>query len=208
MKVIFVQDLPNVADIGDVKEVKKGHARNYLFPKGFAVPATPDELQCIEARKRAAARQREAHIAEAQGLAGTLQGVVLTFAKRVTSKGNIYGSVSNVAIQQELKQRGHEVTKSMIRLESPLRQLGEHEVEIELTPDAIATITVIIEPSEPEKAETEPESKKEEAPPAEEEDQPAASTEPADETESETEPTAEAEAESEVISEEPDSEET
>ena len=53
MKVVLVQDVPNVADAGEVKEVKRGHARNYLLPKGFAVPATAEELKRVEALKRA-----------------------------------------------------------------------------------------------------------------------------------------------------------
>ncbi len=153
MKVVFIQDVPNVAEVGDVKEVKKGHARNYLLPKGFAVPATPDELRRIESRKRVAAKLREERMAETRGAAGDIDGIVLTFAKKLTSKGNIYGSVSSTAIQQELKHLGHIIEKSMIKLEDPLRQLGEHQVEIELTKDAVGKITVIIEPTEEETTE-------------------------------------------------------
>ena len=145
MKVVFVQDVPNVADAGEVKDVKRGHARNYLLPKGFAVPATAEELKRVEALKRAAAKRREEQLAEMQGIVGSIDGATLVFAKKVTSKGNIYGSVSSTAIQQELKRLGHIVEKSMIKLEDPLRQLGEHEVDVELTKDAVAKIKVIIE---------------------------------------------------------------
>jgi len=153
MKVVFVQDLPNVAEEGDVKEVKRGHARNYLFPKGFAVPATLDELKRVDARQRAAAKRREEQQSEAQGLAGTIEGVSLVFAKKVTSKGNIYGSVSSTAILQELKQLGHNIEKSMIKLDEPLKQLGEYEVGIDLAKDVIAKIKVTIEAAEGEAVE-------------------------------------------------------
>ena len=153
MKVVFVENVPGVGKVGDVKEVVNGHARNYLLPKGFAVAATKEELKRVESRKRAEAKKREEQMAEVKGIAGVIDGVSLVFAKKVTSKGNIYGSVSNVAIQQELKQLGHHVEKSMIKLEEPLRQLGEHEVEIELTGDTIARIKVTIEPVEGEATE-------------------------------------------------------
>ena len=153
MKVVFVQDLPDVAEEGDVKEVKRGHARNYLFPKGFAVPATLDELKRVDARQRAAAKRREEQKAEAQGLAGTIEGVSLVFAKKVTSKGNIYGSVSTTAILQELKRLGHNIEKSMIKLDEPLKQLGEYEVGIDLTKDVIAKVKVTIEAAEGEAVE-------------------------------------------------------
>ena len=148
MKVVFVQDVPNVAEVGDIKEVKKGHARNYLLPKGLAVLATENELRRIESRKRAAAKLREEQKAQAMGLAGSIDGVVLTFAKRVTSKGNIYGSVSATAIQQELKHLGHTIEKSMIKLDDPIRQLGEHEVEVELNREAVGRIKIVIVPAE------------------------------------------------------------
>ncbi len=161
MKVVFIQDVPNVAEVGDVKEVKKGHARNYLLPKGFAVPATAEELNRVESRKRAAAREREERVAERHGVAGSIDGVTLTFAKKVTSKGNIYGSVSSTAIQHELKHLGHDIEKSMIKLEEPLRQLGEHEVEIDLSREAVAKIKIIIEPAVEEKGEDEAKEKAE-----------------------------------------------
>lgn len=148
MKVVFVQDVPNVAEVGDIKEVKKGHARNYLLPKGLAVLATENELRRIESRKRAAVKLREEQKAQAMGLAGSIDGIVLTFAKRVTSKGNIYGSVSATAIQQELKHLGHTIEKSMIKLDDPIRQLGEHEVEVELNREAVGRIKIVIVPAE------------------------------------------------------------
>ncbi|MDD5093909.1 MAG: 50S ribosomal protein L9 [Dehalococcoidia bacterium] len=145
MKVVFLQDVPNVAKIGDVKTVADGHARNYLFPKGFAEVATADALKRVETRKRAAAKLREQQMQEAQGEAQVLQNVTLTFAKRVGSKGNMYGSVSSIAIVQELKRLGHVVEKTMIHLEEPIRKLGTHDVKIEVAKGAIATVKVIIE---------------------------------------------------------------
>ncbi len=145
MKVVFTENVSGVAQIGDVKNVADGHARNYLFPKGLAVLATPDELRRVESRKRAAAKLLEQQAEEARGAAGELDGISLVFAKRVGSKGNIYGSVSAIAIHQELKRMGHAVEKSMIKLGEPFKQLGTHDVEIELAKGAIATIKVTIE---------------------------------------------------------------
>ncbi len=145
MKVVFTQDVPNVAKGGQVKTVAPGYARNYLFPKGYAVPATPHELKRVEARLKAEAKRRAEESNEARAVAERLKEVALTFAKRVTTKGNVYGSVSAVAIHQELKKLGFAIEKSMIQLESPLRQLGTHEVTVELAKDITARIKVTIE---------------------------------------------------------------
>ena len=151
MKVVFLQDVPAVAQAGEVKDVADGHARNYLFPKGFAVLATPAEIKRTEARRQAEARRQEQYTQEEQALAQAFQDVSLVFPKRVGSKGNIYGSVSSTAISQELKRLGHTVEKTMIKLEEPLRKLGTHEIEIELAKGVVATIAVTIEAAKEEK---------------------------------------------------------
>lgn len=145
MKVVFLQDVPGVGYAGDVKNVADGHARNYLLPKGLVVAATAEELKRVEARKRAAEKLRQQQMKEAQGAAAVMGDVSLVFAKRVGSKGAMYGSVSGTAIAQELKRLGHVVEKTMIRLPEPIRQLGVHEVEIELAKGVVARIKVNVE---------------------------------------------------------------
>ena len=151
MKVVFIQDVPDVAQAGEIKDVANGHARNYLFPKGFAVLATPTEIKRVEARRQAEARRLDQHIQEAQALAQVFQDISLVFPKRVGAKGNIYGSVSSVAISQELKRLGHTVEKTMVKLEEPLRQLGTHDVDVELAKGVVATIKVTIKEAKEEK---------------------------------------------------------
>jgi len=145
MKVVFLQDVTNVAQAGDIKDVADGHARNFLFPKGFAVLATPTEVRRVETKRQAEARQQNQYLQEAQAVAQAIQDISLVFPKRVGSKGNIYGSVSSTAITQELQRQGHKIDKHRIRLAEPLRKLGTHEVEIELAKDSVAKLTVTIE---------------------------------------------------------------
>jgi large subunit ribosomal protein L9 len=152
MKVVFLQDVPAVAQAGEVKEVACGHARNYLFPKGLAVLATAAEIKRAQARSQAEARRRDQQLQETVALSEALQGVSLVFAKRVGTKGNIYGSVSNSAIARELHRRGFKVDKHQIRLDEPLRKLGTHDVEIELGRAVLAGIKVTIEEAIEEKA--------------------------------------------------------
>lgn len=145
MKVVFVQDVPNVAKGGEIKNVAPGHARNFLFPKGYAVPATPNELKRVEARLKAEVKKRAEESGEARAVAERLKEVSLVFAKRTTAKGHVYGSVSSIAIHQELKKLGFAIEKPMIQLENPIRQLGTQEVTIDLGKDVTAQIKVTIE---------------------------------------------------------------
>ncbi|MBT9163335.1 MAG: 50S ribosomal protein L9 [Chloroflexi bacterium] len=145
MKVVFLQDLPGVAQAGEVKDVADGHARNYLFPRGLALLATAAEIERLEARRQAEARRRDQQMEEAQTLAQALQDVSLVFPRRVGAGGNIYGSVPSTAIAQELQRRGFKVDKHVIKIEEPIRKLGDHEVEIELGKGVVARIKVTIE---------------------------------------------------------------
>ena len=90
-------------------------------------------------------------------MADKLDGLELVFQKRVGTKGQIFGSVSAIAIAQELGRRGYKVEKTQVRLEEPLRELGSHEVEVELAEGIVARLKVVVEGKEevPEEAKEE-----------------------------------------------------
>ena len=145
MKVVFLEDVPDVAMAGDTKEVASGYARNFLFPKKLAVLATTAELQKVEARHKAEARRQERQEQEAEGVAEELGALTLTLKVRV-GKDRIYGSVTSTAIAREIKKlTGREIDKHTIELEKPIRQLGSHQVPIRLAKNVTASVNVIVE---------------------------------------------------------------
>lgn len=149
MKVIFLQDVPNVASAGQVKEVADGYSRNYLLPRKLAVVATPAELNKLEAQRQADARRQARSEQEAEALAQTLQGMTLVFKARVGDKDRIYGSITSSDIASELKKlSGHDVDKRRIELEEPIRELGSHQVSIKLTKNVTADVSVVVEKEE------------------------------------------------------------
>jgi len=153
MKVVFVQDVASLAKVGDVKNVADGYARNYLFPKKLAVLATPAELKRAEVLREAAARRREHTEQEAEALAEELKELTVTFKVRAGAKEKIYGSVTSADISREIRSiSGHEIDKHIIELDSPIRELGSHQVTIRLTRNVSAVIGVVVEQQEEEKA--------------------------------------------------------
>jgi len=154
MKVIFLQDVPNVASAGDVKEVANGYARNYLFPKKLAALATPAELQKLESRRQADARRQAGLEQEAESLAEVLGNLTVALKVRAGAKDRIYGSVTTAAIAKEIKRLiGHEIDKHNIELEEPIRELGSHQVSIRLTRNVTANVNVLVEAKEEEEKE-------------------------------------------------------
>jgi large subunit ribosomal protein L9 len=159
MKVIFLEDVPNVASTGDVKKVADGYARNYLIPKKLAVLATAAELQKLESRRKSWERREASLEQEAEAFAQELAGVTVALKVRA-GKEKIYGSVTNTAIAKELKKLvGRDIDKHTIQIEEPIKTLGSHEVAIKLTRNVTATVSVLVEPKE--EAEKEPKQDKE-----------------------------------------------
>jgi large subunit ribosomal protein L9 len=144
MKIIFLQNIKGVARIGDVKNVADGYARNFLFPKKMAQPATPENLKNIEslAKKREEdyANKRERGLKLTEKMAG----LELHVRQDANDQGHLYGSVDEKIIVKELKKRGIEISPEEINLPSHLKEVGEHEVEIEFHPEVKAKFKVIV----------------------------------------------------------------
>jgi len=145
MNVIFLQDVPNVAQAGEMKEVADGYGRNFLIPRKLAAQADPKMMNVIEAQVRAAARQTARNEAEMTELASQLDGKEIAITARVGANDRLYGSITTADIITELeKSFGVIVDKRKIELENPIRELGSHEVPIRLTKNIVPNITVTV----------------------------------------------------------------
>ena len=146
MRVIFLKDVPDVANAGEVKEVADGYGRNFLLPRKLAVLASSLELKKLEAQRQAEAQQRIRSEAQVETIAERLQGLSLTLKARAGAQGRLYGSVTAADIAQEIqKLTGGEVDRRKIELEEPIRQLGSYEVSIRLSGGVIPKIRVVVE---------------------------------------------------------------
>jgi len=148
MKVIFLQDVPNVAQAGQVKEVADGYARNYLIPRKLAALAQPQAVSKIEA----STKKMEARLTgELKELAGQLEGKEVNLKAKVGAKEKLYGSITSADIAAELKNvTGIEVDKRKIELEEPIRQLGSYEIVIKLGKDISPKVRVTVTEEEAE----------------------------------------------------------
>ena len=145
MKVIFLQNVPNVARAGDIKDVADGYGRNYLLPQKLAAQADPKAMQHIEARIKAGAKQAAQAEAATQELADLLNGAGITIKARVGSNERLYGSITTADIAAELENAtGVAIDRRKIDLEDPIRQLGTHEVPIRLSRDIVANIVLTV----------------------------------------------------------------
>lgn len=149
MRVIFLQNVIDVARAGDVKEVRNGYARNYLMPNGLAAQATHNELQRMGKLKKVAEEQTLKESKRWEEVAEALDGKVIVLKMKSGETGQLYGSVTNSVIAKELAiLTEREIDRRKIILNEPLRELGEFDVPIHLHTDIDATIKVIVEAEE------------------------------------------------------------
>lgn len=158
MKVLLIQPVEKLGDIGDVVTVADGYARNYLLPKGLAVEPTEHNLQRYLKFKEAREEELKSREEKAQELRERLDGLVLKFV-RPSHGEQLYGSVRKEDIAERIKEElGEEVEKGKIELERPIEQVGSYPVKIGLYGDIAAEIVVEVEAEEAGKADEQPES--------------------------------------------------
>ena len=149
MKVVFFEDVEGTAQVGEVKVVKNGFARNFLLPRGIAGPVTPPNLQRANSLAEKEARRQAKLDGEAEVQKERLEGYTVTFEARVGETGRLYGSVTSRDIAQKLQEStGIEVDSRVILLAEPIRELGSKAVTIRFTRNVSAEVTVTVDPDE------------------------------------------------------------
>lgn len=145
MEVILREDVPNLGTVGDVVKVKPGFARNYLLPRGLAVLADRRNVHVLEHQKRTLADKRERDRRQAETAAQKLSSARLVLKARAGEEGKLFGSVTNLDVEKALAAQGYTVERRRIRLEEPIKSVGEYKVPIHLGVGVDATVTVVVE---------------------------------------------------------------
>jgi large subunit ribosomal protein L9 len=144
MKIILRKEIDKLGKAGEIVEAKNGYARNYLIPRGFAVPATASNMKIYEQEKRAEQRKLQKEIEEAQVLANQLNKVSITATIQVGEEDKVFGAVTNQTIADLLKEKDFDIDRKKIILDEPLKALGVYEVPIKLHSDVEAQVKVWI----------------------------------------------------------------
>lgn len=144
MQVILLQDVRNLGRRGEIKNVSDGFARNLLFPKNAAEPASPEAVARIEKAKNQESAELNRLKQESQDLAKRLDSQIVVIRAK-TEKKKLFGSITAREIVQELARNGFKVNESQVKLAGHLKEIGNFPARIELLPGIVARITVRIE---------------------------------------------------------------
>jgi len=145
MKVILQRDIPKLGKGGDVVTVADGYARNYLFPRNYALVASPGALKSLAARAAVEAGKSAAKLQTAQNEAAKLQDLSLTIFGKVGNGTRLYGSITAQDLADEIKKAtGVEVDKRRVGLADPIKTLGTSVVGIRLHNEVSVNISVLV----------------------------------------------------------------
>lgn len=149
MKVILLENLPSIGNLGEVINVSTGYARNYLFPQGKAERASEDAIKKFEARRADLQQRQEAVEAALAKAHQALEGYTLQLATRASPDGNLYGSITPQMIVNALNQQplldGLAIKRTQIALpDGQIKSLGEHNAIVRLGPAVTARIKISV----------------------------------------------------------------
>ncbi len=145
MKLILLEKVHNLGDLGDTVSVKPGFGRNYLLPQGMALPATKDNLKSFEARRKELEEQAASRLSAAEARRDAMVGVEARFDVNVSPEGRLYGSIGAHEIAKELTEMGYAVEKIEVDMpEGPIRETGEFEIDLLLHADVVTSVKVIV----------------------------------------------------------------
>lgn len=144
MKVIMLKDIGGVGRRGEVKEVSDGYALNFLIPHGSAEQATPSKIAQAEAVIKAQHAAKEKESAALKASVHSLEGARIAIVSRATEKGGLFKSITAADIAGAVKlQTGVQIPQGAINLEKPIKETGEHAIEIRAAGIAARIIVVI-----------------------------------------------------------------
>jgi large subunit ribosomal protein L9 len=146
MKVVLRQDVDSLGMEGQVFDVADGYARNFLIPRGFALEATRQNLKLMEAQRKKIEEKRLKAKEEAEKARLSLSELVVTIAQKAGEEDKLYGSVTSMDIADQLEKRGIQIDRKRIRLDRPIKTLGEFAVPVKLHPEVTASLKVVVVP--------------------------------------------------------------
>ena len=142
MKVVLLERVQKLGQMGDIVDVKSGYARNFLLPFRKALRATEQNIQYYEKQKSILEAKNIENIKEAESLKAKINGISFTLIRSASDAGALYGSVSAKDIMDVVSENGIVIAKNQINLEKPIKELGIYKIIVSLHPEISSEIII------------------------------------------------------------------
>ena len=148
MKIVLAKNIANFGEIGDVKEVADGYARNFLIPRKLALPATDSAIRQIAKRRALYIEKKGKELQKAKLLAEELSKVEISILREVREEKKLFGSVTVSEVLAALKERGFDLNGDQIIINEPIKEVGIYNVSVKLHPEVSASVKIWVAPKE------------------------------------------------------------
>ena len=145
MKVILCEDVINLGAMGETVKVADGYARNFLLPRNLAVSADSASAKEIDHQLRIIKKREAERREQLKDVAQKIAELSVTITMKAGEGGKLYGSVTNTMIAEQLKEAGHLIDRRNIKIDEPIKGLGDHEVTLKLGSGVEAALKVVVE---------------------------------------------------------------
>lgn len=142
MQIILKENIENLGHAGDLINVARGYARNYLLPKKLAIVADAKGIGQIEHQKRLKQAIKEKHLKDCEKMAKGIEALSLTIVRKSGENDRLFGSVTSIDIAEALEKEGVNIERKRIHLEEPIKALGIYHVPIRLHQEVTANLKV------------------------------------------------------------------
>lgn len=147
MRVILLDNVKGVGQVGDIKEVSDGYARNFLLPQGIGKRVTDGVIKEVAGLKIKKLHMQAMEHAQSIELAGELTGTTITLQGRANEKGTLFSGITNSDIADRLsKQAGAHIPATAIIIEGHIKSVGTHSARVQLAADVSADIKIEVQP--------------------------------------------------------------
>lgn len=144
MQLVLIDDVIHLGRRGDIVTVASGHGRNYLIPKGLAVPATSANVKIVEQQRTQLARKESEAKEDAEVLAKEMNQLHLVLSRKAGETGSLFGSVTAKDLADLLEQKGFTLDRRRIELEYPLKSIGNFPVSVHPHPEVSIELLVSV----------------------------------------------------------------
>jgi large subunit ribosomal protein L9 len=148
MRVILRQEVAELGLEGDIVDVAKGYARNYLIPKGIALEANNQNTKLVEMQRKKIDLKRAQAKESAEKIRERMADLVVTISQKAGEEEKLYGSVTSMDIATHLEKQGVPIDRRRIALDKPIKTLGEFAVPVKLHPEVVGSIKVVVIPEQ------------------------------------------------------------
>jgi len=144
VKIILLKDVENTGKKYEIKEVALGFAKNFLFPKNLAKPATKENLMWLNKKQKETAKKAEEELKNIQEQVSQMDGLEIIIPAKINEQGKVFGSINQALIIEKIAEQGFEIKKNQIELKEPIKEPGEWPIKISFPHGLEAEIRVIV----------------------------------------------------------------